>query len=283
LRLPELGGNSAALPMPRWQGEDLHGKSLLLTAEQGIGDALQFIRFATRIAERGVRVVVQARADLRALLATAAGVADTVDVADRVPACDAELPLLSLAHRLKLRANDFDVGARYLRSDPAQRSAVAAALARGAGTRRIGLAWAGAAHHANDRRRSMPLGVLAPLLALPGITWYSLQKGARSAELDELPAARDVVPLATDSDFARTAALVDALDAVVTVDTSVAHLAGALGKPVFVLLPFAPDWRWGLAPARTPWYPTARLVRQPAIGDWSGAVAVLQEKLREGA
>jgi len=98
-----------------------------------------------------------------------------------------------------------------------------------------------------------------------------------------VPAARDVVPLAADSDFARTAALVDALDAIVTVDTSIAHLAGALGKPVFVLLPFAPDWRWGLAVARTPWYPTARLVRQRALGDWSGAVVALQQQLREGA
>jgi ADP-heptose:LPS heptosyltransferase len=129
----------------------------------------------------------------------------------------------------------------------------------------------------------MPLAALASLLALPGITWYSLQKGTPSAELGEVPAARGVVPLAADSDFARTAALVDALDAVVTVDTSIAHLAGALGKPVFVLLPFAPDWRWGLAAAHTPWYPTARLVRQPALGDWSGAVAALQEQLRERA
>jgi glycosyl transferase family 9 (putative heptosyltransferase) len=230
-----------------------------------------------------VRVVVQARAELRALLGTAAGVADTVDVADRAPECDAELPLLSLAHRLRLGAADFDAGARYLRSDPSQSSMIAAVLARGAGTRRIGLAWAGAAHHANDRRRSMPLAALAPLLALPAITWYSLQKGARSVDVDDVPAARAVVPLASDSDFARTAALVDALDAVVTVDTSIAHLAGALGKPVFVLLPFAPDWRWGLAGRRTPWYPTARLVRQPALGDWSGAVAALLEELRESA
>ena len=125
----------------------------------------------------------------------------------------------------------------------------------------------------------MPLSALVPLLALPGITWHSLQKGPAAAQLDDIAAARGVIPLDAESDFASTAALVDALDAVVTVDTSIAHLAGALGKPVFVLLPFAPDWRWGIAGDRTPWYPTMRLFRQPAIGDWESAVLSLREAL----
>jgi hypothetical protein len=141
------------------------------------------------------------------------------------------------------------------------------------------VAWAGAAHHANDRRRSAPLASLAPLFSLPGIDWYSLQKGDAEAQIDSVPATQAMTSLDERNDFPRTAALVDALDAVVTVDTSIAHLAGALGKPVFVLLPFAPDWRWGIAGERTPWYPTARLFRQPAIGDWQGAVALLREAL----
>lgn len=281
LRLPELGGRAAPLPIPRWTGEDLRGKRLLVTAEQGIGDAVQFVRFVAPVAQRDVRVVVQARADMRTLLATATGVSETVDVGDAPPACDAEIPMLSLPHRLHAGAADFAAAGRYLQSDPSKKETLAHALARDArGKRRIGIAWAGAAHHRNDQRRSLPLASLAPLFSLPDVAWQSLQKGAAAAQLEHLVQAREIVPLDAQCDFAHTAALVDALDAVVTVDTSIAHLAGALGKPVFVLLPFAADWRWGITGDRTPWYPTARLFRQPAIGDWTSAVAALREALR---
>jgi tetratricopeptide (TPR) repeat protein len=280
LRLPELGGKSGALPVPRWQRQDLRGKSLLLTPEQGIGDALQFVRFAAQLAKRGVRVVVQARPELCALLATAPGVAMTLGTDEPLPACDAELPLLSLPHRLGIDAREMRARGRYLQSDAARSDAIASGLGpRGTGARRIGIAWAGAAHHGNDRRRSIPLTTLAPLFALPGIDWHSLQKGVPAAQLAQGPHGDGVVPLDPACDFAHTAALVDALDAVVTVDTSIAHLAGALGKPVFVLLPFAPDWRWGIAGDRTPWYPSARLFRQPAIGDWRSVVALVREAL----
>jgi len=164
--------------------------------------------------------------------------------------------------------------------DAARREAIESHVTiRAPGTRRLGIAWAGSPHHGNDRRRSIPLAALAPLFALPGIDWYSLQKGAASAQLAQVGEAHAVVPLDVDCHFADTAALVDALDAVVTVDTSIAHLAGALGKPVFVLLPYAPDWRWGIAGDRTPWYPSARLFRQPAVGDWRSVIASLRESL----
>ena len=188
--------------------------------------------------------------------------------------------MLSLAHRLAITAGDVAAPGRYLHADAARTSAIEAALARtGPAQRRVGIAWAGAAHHGNDRRRSIPLAALASLFALPGIRWHSLQKGRAAAQLEEVATARQVVPLDPQSDFMDTAALVDALDAVVTVDTSIAHLAGALGKPVFVLLPFAPDWRWGIAGERTPWYPSVRLFRQPGIGDWGSAVASLCDVL----
>jgi len=284
LRLAELGGRAPRLSLPRWQGEELRGKTLLLTAEQGIGDALQFVRFASNVAERGARVVVQAPGDLRGLLATAPGVAATVGSDDPLAACDFELPLLSLPHRLGLGIDDMRPAGRYLQSDASRSEIVASILAQhGGATRRIGVAWAGAVHHRNDRRRSMPLAALAPLFSLPGVAWYSLQKGAAAAELAQLGARRDVVPLEADCDFAHTAALVDALDAVVTVDTSIAHLAGALGKPVCLLLPYAPDWRWAVAGERTPWYPTARLFRQPSIGDWASVVATVREALTSGS
>jgi tetratricopeptide (TPR) repeat protein len=281
LRLPELGGRSPALPITRWQGEALGEKTLLVTAEQGIGDAIQFVRFASTLAERGVRIVVQAAPELQPLLATASGVAATVSVGDPLPpACDAEIPLLSLPYRLGARPEDSRVPQRYLRSDASRRHEVEGALAIArSGTRRIGLAWAGSPQHRNDARRSIPLALLAPLLSIPGITWYSLQKGTEARQSERVAEAKSVVPLDPKSDFGCTAALVDALDAVVSVDTSIAHLAGALGKPTFVLLPFAPDWRWGIAGTRTPWYPTMTLHRQRTIGDWPSAIAPLLDTL----
>ena len=280
LRLPELGARAPVLPLPRWHGEDLQGKTLLLTTEQGVGDALQFVRFAAVLATGGVRVVVQAPASLAPLLATAPGVADTVATGAPLPPCDAELPLLSLGAVLDVRPGDF-AAARYVRSDAALQAAASQAVDRvRAGRRAIGIAWAGAAHHLNDRRRSMPPALLAPLFALQNVAWFSLQKGSREAAIIDVPNAERVERLPADAEWAHTAALIDALDAVVTVDTSIAHLAGALGKPVDVMLPFAPDWRWGIGGDRTPWYPTARLYRQPAIGDWRSVVAAVVDALR---
>ena len=278
LRLPELGGRVPALPVPRWNGQDLIGRTLLVTAEQGLGDSLQFIRFAAPLAERGIRVVVRAAATLCQLLATAGGVAATVAVDEPLPACDAEIPLLSLPLMLDTRAADIATGGPYLRCDASLRTAAAASVARAAvGTFSIGVAWAGAAHHLNDRRRSMPLAMLAPLFAMSGVTWFSLQKGPPEQQVADVAAARNLIRLDPQSDFSHTAALIDALDAVISVDTSVAHLAGALGKPLYLLLPFAPDWRWGITGDSTPWYSAARLLRQRAIGDWSGVVGRLQD------
>jgi Flp pilus assembly protein TadD len=280
LRVAELGARAPRLPVPRWRGEDPRDKTLLLTAEQGIGDALQFVRFASHAADRGARVVVQTRGELRALLATAPGVAATIGGDDDVSSFDLELPLLSLPHVLGLADPVAGTTSRYLRSDPERRAAVASRLApRDAATTRIGVAWAGAPHHRNDRRRSLPVAALTSLFALPSTRWHSLQKGPAASQLAQVMGAGDVLPLDPDADFAHTAALVDLLDAVVTVDTSIAHLAGALGKPVFVLLPFAPDWRWGVAGERSGWYPSARLFRQPSLGDWPGAVASLRNAL----
>ncbi len=280
LRLPELGGRAATLPIPRWTGQALRGGALLVTAEQGLGDALQFVRFAAPLAARGIRVVVQAPATLCPLIATAPGVAATVAVGEPLPACDAEIPLLSLPQALDARARDVFAAAPYLRCDPSLRAAAVASVARTSGaTRAVGIAWAGAAHHQNDRRRSMSLAMLEPLFSIPGITWFSLQQGPRERQIAEVSEARALIRLDPQHDFTRTAALIDALDAVVTVDTSVAHLAGALGRPFYLLLPFAADWRWGTAADRSPWYPTARLFRQPAVGDWASVVIAVRDAL----
>ena len=273
LRLPELGGREPALPAPRWDGRDLPGGTLLLTAEQGIGDAVQFVRFARVLAERGMRVVVQAPSSLCPLLATAPGVGGTAATGDRSPVCDVALPLLSLGKVLGLDASTVD-GAPYLCADPERRRAVVPRVeAVAAGKRRAGLAWAGAPHHLNDRRRSIAPALLAPLLALPGIVWFSLQKGPSEEAIAAVPGSDAIARLDPATELADTAALIDTLDVVVTVDTSIAHVACALGKPTFVMLPFAPDWRWGIAGERTPWYASARLFRQPSVGDWPTVIA----------
>jgi len=279
LRLPELGGREPALPAPRWDGRDLPGATLLLTAEQGIGDAVQFVRFAGILAARGLRVIVQSPPSLCPLLATAPGIAATVATGTPSPACDVALPLLSLGKVLGVDASKID-GASYLCADTVQRKAVEPRVeAFAAGKRRAGLAWAGAPHHLNDRRRSIAPAHLAPLLALPGIAWFSLQKGPREEAIAAVPRSDAIVRLDPATELAETAALIDALDVVVTVDTSIAHIACALGKPTWVLLPFAPDWRWGIAGERTPWYASARLFRQPSIGDWATVIAEVARAL----
>ncbi|MEO8537380.1 MAG: DUF5672 family protein [Betaproteobacteria bacterium] len=281
LQLPELGGRTPPSSLPRWRGEPLDGKTLVLTAEQGIGDAVQFTRFAPALASRGARVIVQAAATLCPLLATAPGVDAAIAVDVPLPPADFALPLLSLGHALGVKLATLP-GAPYLASDALRRTAATSFVADAArGRRPMGLVWAGAPHHLNDRRRSLPAALLAPLLALPGIAWFSLQKGPAEAALDDVASSQPVTRLPPDADWLATAAIIDALDAVVTVDTSVAHVAGALGKPVLLLLPFAADWRWGVGRTGTPWYPTARLFRQRAPGDWPPVVDAVASALRD--
>ncbi|MDE2210870.1 MAG: tetratricopeptide repeat protein, partial [Betaproteobacteria bacterium] len=277
LSLPELGGRAGPPPAPRWQGEDLAGKTLLLTTEQGLGDAIHFVRYASALAARGARVVVQTPPALQRLLASAPGVASTITADDAPPECDFSIPLLSVPGALGASSNDPDCTVPYLRVDAARRADVAARIAGIAGgSRRIGIAWSGSRQNANDGRRSIPLSALVRLFALPGIAWFSLQKGAGEEQIAQVPAAAAALALLdARNDFDGTAGMVDVLDAVVSVDTSIAHLAGALGKPVHVLLPFAPDWRWGITGDTTPWYPTARLHRQPATGDWASVIDAL--------
>jgi len=281
LELPELGGKTAPLPVPPWTGEDLRGKTLLLDAEQGIGDAVQFIRFAKPLAERGVRVVARASAPLCPLLASASGVSLAVPAESPVPPCDVQLPMLSLGYRLGVRESDID-GEPYLRSDATLRAKSMERIAQaGDAPRKVGLVWAGAPHHANDRRRSIPLDALSALFELPGVDWISLHNGLRGEDIERSRAAKRMLRLDPLTQLSETAAMIDALDAVVAVDTSIAHIAGALGKPVLLMLPFAPDWRWGLQGDRTAWYSSVRLFRQGTIGDWGPVVADVARALRD--
>jgi tetratricopeptide (TPR) repeat protein len=266
---------------PRWNGADPAGKRIVLTTEQGLGDAIQFIRFVPTLSERGARVIVQAPPALAGLFRTMGGVAEVATSLRDLPPHDAWLPLQSLPGMLGVDASMLPGPIPYLASDGERRADVRAALSLHRGRLRAGLAWAGNARNTNDRRRSAPLAALAPLLDLPGIAWFTLQTGDAEAQVADVPAASKLVHLDARNDFDGTAALIDELDVVVSVDTSFVHLAGALGRPVFVMLPFASDWRWRTKRSDSDWYPTARLFRQASPGDWTSVVDAVAAALTD--
>ncbi len=263
-----------ALPMPRWAGEDLRGRRILLWAEQGYGDTVQFVRFAANLGALGARVVAQVQAPLVRLLEPMDPLEAVLDERAPPPACDYHAPLMSLPGLLGLAAPP--PGEPYLPA-PAAAPALAEAIAAARG-RRIGVVWAGNPSHENDAKRSCAAVHFAPLAARANTQLFSLQLNAQEA-LRDIPGAIDLAPYL--SDFADTASAIAALDLVISVDTAVAHIAGALGRPVWLLLPHAPDWRWMLAREDSPWYPTMRLFRQREPGDWRGVFARVEGALDE--
>jgi Flp pilus assembly protein TadD len=281
-----------------WQGEELHGRRILLLGEQGLGDTLQFIRYATLVASRGGRVLLYCQPRLRKLLTGQIGIEQVVPIGEELPAFDFCCPLMSLPYVFGTREGTIPANVPYLRADPALvdvwRKRVEAAnedmetrrrgcahastnlLAASPRLRvsassplRVGLVWAGNPTYRNDRNRSIPLAALSPLESVPGVRFFSLQKGEASKQAQNPPAGMETIDWTSElNDLSDTAALVQNLDLVISVDTAVAHLAGALAKPVWLLLPLTPDWRWMLGRSDTPWYPTMRLFRQPRRGDW---------------
>ena len=257
---------------PLWLGSpSLKGKTILLHSEQGLGDTLQFCRYAPLLAAMGARVVLEVQTPLVLLLAGLKGAAQVLARGAALPACDYHCPLLSLPLAFKTELNDIPLGIPYVASDAAHHAAWQSALGAKAKPR-IGLAWSGRATHTNDRNRSMALAQLLPLLSAD-MEWISLQQEVRAADAPALAAHPEIRHYGDRLiDFADTAALVEQTDLVITVDSVVAHLAGAMGKPVWVLLPYNSDWRWLAEREDSPWYPTARLFRQQAIGDWAGVI-----------
>ncbi len=277
-RIPELARHERQYAGERWDGVVRSGQTLLVTAEQGLGDTLQFIRLAQPLAARGVRVLVSAPRPLVRLLASVPGVAAVYQPDDTLPAYDAHAPVIALAGALGITPETIPATVPYLAVDPERRAEIAAVLSRDPELK-VGLAWSGSAHNTNDRRRSIPLATLSPLFDVPGISWYSLQRSEDEADLVRVPASRALARIPARNDFDGTAALVDALDLVISVDTSLAHLAGALARPTWVMLPYASDWRWRQARADSPWYPTVRLFRQPHAGAWDAVVATIAREL----
>jgi tetratricopeptide (TPR) repeat protein len=270
--IPDLAGRERAEVGPRWDGIVQAGVTLLVTAEQGLGDMLQFIRLAQPIARKGMQVLVSAPKPLVRLLATAPGVAHVFAPDDARPRFDAHAPILALANALEIDAATIPATVPYITADKERCAQVAVLLAPYAGRRKVGLAWQGSRHNPDDRHRSIDPRVLSPLLAIPGIAWFSLQRGEEDAEAATIPGWDALVRLPARNDFDGTAAIVAALDLVISVDTSLAHLSGALAKPTWIMLPFAPDWRWQTGRTDSPWYPTARLFRQPKPGAWEEVI-----------
>ncbi|KAA1054966.1 tetratricopeptide repeat protein [Azospirillum argentinense] len=270
------------LPQPLWSGEGIAGQTILLHEEQGRGDAIQFVRYAPLVAARGARVLLEVGADLVPLFRGLPGVERVFARGEALPAFDWQCPLLSLPRAFATRLETIPAAVPYLSADPARIGAWRGRLA-GKGLT-VGLVWAGNPQFAGDRERSPGLAALASLLAVPGCRFFGLQLGSGHDEL----ARRAMPPSFTDlapqiRDFADTAAIMASLDLVVSSCTAPAHLAGALGVPLWVLLSHAPDWRWLLDRADSPWYPTARLFRQPRPGDWATAVGEVAAALAERA
>ena len=261
---------------PQWRGEAASGRTLLIHPEMGFGDTLQFCRYAALAAARGLRVVMEVQAQLVRLLRSLAGVDAVVAYGTALPPFDLHCPMMSMPLALGTTVDTIPGAASYLQADAAQAAAWHARLAAmGSQAPRIGLVWAGnprphsPADAAGDRRRSIAPERLAPLFDLPGLQFFSLQKVGPAA-----PAHFPLIDfMAEMADFADTAALIANLDLVISVDTAVAHLAAALGKPVWLLNRFDVCWRWMQGRRETPWYPTLRLYRQPAPGDWGSVIA----------
>lgn len=267
-------------PGQPWSGEPLAGRTLLLHAEQGFGDTIQFARYAPLAAERGGRVLLEVpRPLVRLLKQSLPEAVRVIPKTDSPPHHDLHCPLMSLPRAFGTALDSIPAALPYLRADPEDAAAWRERLAGPPGLR-VGLVWAGNPNHRNDRNRSLPPDRLAPLAAVPGLRLIGLQTGdARNALPSPL---RDRVEDVMDAvrDFADTAALLANLDLVIAVDTAIVHLAGALGRPAWVLLPYAPDWRWLLGRADTPWYPSLRLFRQPRPGDWSAVAGTVAALLR---
>jgi Tfp pilus assembly protein PilF len=279
----------AALPLPshdhpQWDGIPLTDKTLLLIADQGFGDSIQFCRYIPWVRERCSDVVVAADRILHPLIQQVGPGMRIIDRWEECPPFTAYCPLSGLPRLHGTKLETIPGAMPYLRADPEHAAAWRARLDGliRSHARRIGIVWAGRPAHNNDANRSINLAELGRIAETDGIALVSLQKGVGQAAIATYFGRAPLLNLgALVAGFADTMAIIETLDLVVTVDTAVAHLAGAMGKPVWIMLPHAPDWRWLLDRNDSPWYPTARLFRQPRAGDWSTVARLVAERLSQ--
>ncbi len=266
---------------PLWDGSDIAGKTILLHAEQGYGDAIQFVRYVPLVAKTGAKVIVEVPGGLVTLCETVDGAARVIRRGDDLPVFDCHCPLLTLPMVFQTQLSSIPDRIPYLAADKVGEATWHERLVADGGGFRVGLVWSGNPEHKNDRNRSIPMEKLVPLLDTDRVLFYSLQKGKAAEVLNGGTYGRRIIDYTEDlNDFADTAALLANLDLVISVDTAVAHLAGAMGRSVWLMLPHAPDWRWLLKRDDSPWYPTMRLFRQPAPGDWEKVIDEMIAGLR---
>jgi hypothetical protein len=278
-KMPELASVLRQLGKPMWNGGDLRGKRILVHAERGLGDTINFVRYLPMVAGRGGKVIFACHPDLHGLFAKLEGVDDWVKPGAPLPQFDVHCSLVSLPAVMGTTLATIPAKIPYIKTDD---SLVQRWLDRlGADERlKVGLVWSG---HDRSLGRAMTLAEMAPLAEANNVRFISLQKGSAATQAQSPPGGMEITDWTAElKDFSDTAALVENMDLVITVDTSVAHLAGAMGKRVWIALKRAPDWRWFVDRADSPWYPTARLFRQPRQGDWKTPVAEMAKILRNG-
>ena len=265
---------------PRWDGSDPGGRRILVHSEQGFGDTIQFCRYATLLAQRGANVTLECQPELKALLQSLEGVRQVIAAGESPPDFDVHVTLLSLPLLFGTTLQNVPARVPYLRPPADRVERWRSRLANSDSKRKVGLAWSGKVGYRNDRGKSTTLAALADLARVPDVRFFSLQKGEPARQTASPPAGMDIHDFTDElNDFADTAALIENLDLVISVDAAVAHLAGAMRNPVWVMLPFSPDWRWLLEREDSPWYPSMRLFRQPALGDWKSVISRVAEKL----
>lgn len=278
--VPEMAGPLTRYSLPQWEGEELGGRSIVLHAEQGFGDTIQFVRFAPQVKSRGGRIVLAVQPELMRLMEGIEGIDEIIPLTD-TPAADLHCPLLSLPRILGTTLHTIPP-APYLQVDESAVDRWKERIKPASGVRKIGVAWSGRAQFKDDHWRSLTLDALAPLAQVQNVTFYSLQVGPATSQLQSPPPGLRLIDLSPHlTDFAETAAALMNLDLLITTDTAIAHLAGAIGMPVWMLTSFSPDWRWQIDRDDSPWYPTMRLFRQTTLDDWKTPVSAIVEALAE--
>jgi tetratricopeptide (TPR) repeat protein len=272
-QVPQFAGQRRGFPQPLWRGEPLQGRRILLHGEQGAGDAIQFVRYAPMVRGAGGRVVIEALPHLERLLGWMDGAYAIVNALTAGAEFDVQCPLMSLPQRFGTGLDSIPAPACFSIPPEAQTKWTARLRPE---RMAAGVVWAGSPMHSRDAARSLPADSFLPLTRLSGIEWWSLQVGPAAADTPS-----GIVDLAEElTDFGETAAAISVLDLVITVDTAVAHLAGSLRKPVWLLLAYDPDWRWMLHREDAPWYPSVRIFRQKRPGEWGDVIARVASQLQ---
>ena len=272
-------------PQPRWQGGDIRRQNLLVHTEQGAGDAIQFIRYMPLLAKKCQKLILVAPAHLVPIFETVEGI-DLIDTAGDIPlkSFDTYIPLMSLPYIFGTTLDNIPNSFPYIKAPSENKEELINFIAskHQPNSKKVGIVWAGNPTHSNDHNRSCKLEDMLPLLELPDITFYSLQVGDRAKDINQLSPelkakVADLTPYLKD--YGDTAVAIEQLDLVISVDTSVAHLAGALSRPVWTALCYNPDWRWLIEGDDTPWYPSMKLFRQPQPQDWRSVFTYMAKKL----